>query len=229
MLKEQIDSIGEEVVACALSCKGVPCEGVQHNRSQGILPRCLFLELEEEREPQQQGCVVVGINPGESTEKERDYFRQSGCSYKEVREHFLNEFVRTENRYYGHLREFVTEIGLAGPILWSDVAKCEKAHDAKEVPLQTLRTCASYFLRRELEAAPGDWPVIGVGKDAYTALAYLAPTRAVLGIPHPTGSRGHFAGLSRNGRLREEVIAQAHRVLAKKSASWLPEVLKTPR
>lgn len=228
MLEKRINSIGGEMVACALSCEGVPCEGVQHNRSQGILPRCLFLEQLEER-AQQQGCVVVGINPGESTKKERDYFRQSGCSYKEVWGHFLNDFVRKKNTYYKRLREFVTEIGLAGPILWSDVAKCEKAPDTKEVPLQTLRTCASYFLRRELEAAPGDWPVIGVGKDAYKALAYLAPTRAVLGIPHPTGSRGHFAGLSRNGRLREEVIAQAHRVLAKKSVSWLPEVLKTRR
>ncbi len=78
--------------------------------------------------------------------------------------------------------------------------------------------------QRELHAVPPDWPVIGVGAEAYKALAYLEPSRTVLGVPHPTGSWGRFFALfAADGKLRPEVAGQARQALenAVPTAAWL--------
>lgn len=51
---------------------------------------------------------------------------------------------------------------------------------------------------------PSDWPLVAVGWEAYKALAYLHPSRVVIGVPHPTASRGQFSKLFEQRKLREE-------------------------
>jgi hypothetical protein len=64
---------------------------------------------------------------------------------------------------------------------------------------------------------PPDWPAIEVGTEAYKALAYLEPARTVLGVPHPTGSRGQFFALFSNGALRPKIVATVKGALAESS------------
>ena len=195
-LQQAITDIGQRLVQCS-----EPCDGVVHDAPSGILPRCLILERPERTE---RGCLVAGINPGRSRQRERDFYKEKGPSYEVVTTYWhqnVNRFA-----YYKRLRQFVDAVGLTGPIIWSDLAKCENSPDVERlIPLQTLRICAGRFLQNELQKTPKDWPVIGVGREAYNALAYLEPSRTVIGIPHPTGSWGQFSSLFVNDSLRDNV------------------------
>ena len=91
--------------------------------------------------------------------------------------------------------KLVHALELKGPVLWTELVKCQSEPEVKELPVQTLRTCSGEFLRRELERLPENWPLFGVGWEAYKALAYLFSARTVIGVPHPTGSYGHFTAL----------------------------------
>jgi hypothetical protein len=71
------------------------------------------------------------------------------------------------------------------------------------------------------------WPIFGVGGEAYKAIAYRFPERTVIGVPHPTGSHGHFAALfaQHNGdELRSpqaEIISAVNETLASAGTVWL--------
>jgi hypothetical protein len=203
MLEDEIRRLGTELVLC-----NEPCAGILRNASAGILPRCLVIERSAKLG---KGCFVAGINPGPSGSKERDIYRRAGGTY----DSFLQEWNRRIHKvpYYKRLRHFINEIGLEGPILWSELAKCEKNKDSDGIPLQTLRFCSNKFLIRELAQVPPEWPLIGVGAEAYKALAYMQPNRTVLGIPHPTGSRGHFHRLFTGDHLRNDILIKALEVL----------------
>ena len=205
MLAAQIRLIGEHLVHCQ-----EPCAGVQQAPQTGILPRGLLLER---RDPEGRGCLVAGLNPGRSTAAERAFYLDRGVSYEAVTQYWQEKACR--GPYYIRLRKLVTALGLSGHLLWSDLAKCESAPETPGLlPLQTLRTCSGRFLRAELSALPPAWPLFGVGTEAFKALAYLEPTRTVIGVPHPTGARGWFAALYQDGGLKPEVVEAAHTALA---------------
>jgi hypothetical protein len=214
MLQREIDAIGKRLVNCREQCAGI-----MNDPDRGILPRCLILERSVRSG---RGCLVVGINPGRSKPRERAFYLKAGASYASVNAFWTKEIAGAA--YYHRLRQFLDEIELSGPIIWSDLAKCEKALNIKGlIPLQTLRTCTGRFLQRELDATPPDWPVIGVGGEAYKALAYLEPTRTVLGVPHPTGSRGQFSALFMNDMLRPKVARTVKEALSRKTpiVGWI--------
>jgi hypothetical protein len=211
-----IERLGCELVACERACEGIVC-----NRVTGQIPRCLYLETEGRSGP--RGAVIVGLNPGQSNECERKHYQDRDCTYNSVMAWFREAGVNQgENHpYYRRLRPLVEALGLRGPILWTELAKCESAPGGT-VPLQTFRTCTREFLQKELENVPLDWPLFGIGREAYTALAYRFPDRTVIGVPHPTGSYGHFSKLFDQGRLRDSVAQAANAVLCETGrAVWL--------
>jgi hypothetical protein len=172
-----------------------PCAGIHRDQAIGSLPRCLVLE---ERSGG-GGCAVVGINPGRASERERAFYVERGCSYESVVE-FWREVNGYSHPYYARLRKLIDALGIAGPILWTELAKCENAPGTAGLPpLQTLRRCAGLYLSREIALLAADAPLLGVGAEAFKACAYLYPDRTVIGVPHPTGSRGHFSRLFANG------------------------------
>jgi hypothetical protein len=62
------------------------------------------------------------------------------------------------------------------------------------------------IFNKELEVIPSDWPLIAVGKETFKVLAYLYPTHVIIGVPHPTGSYGHFSRLFyMNGELINKI------------------------
>jgi hypothetical protein len=148
------------------------------------------------------------MNPGRASRAELLHYRSGGGTYQSVVDWYQRKGLR--HPYHRHLYKLLGAIGIRGPVLWTELAKCETAVDAKtSPPLQTFRVCSAAFLQRELDALPLDWPLIAVGKDAFTALAFRFPTRSLLGVPHPTGSRGHFHALFGRRSLRHELAAIA--------------------
>lgn len=211
-----VDRAGKDILRCDDRCAGIWLD-----REAGILPRGLYLER---REARGRGCFAVGINPGASKPKERDFYLNSGITLKS-----LNEYRESisDNPYFARSRSVIDRISLGGPILWTNLAKCQNEKGRKGFPpLQTLRHCVHRFLRRELDAIPAGWAVLGIGSEAYRALAYLVPDRVVIGIPHPTGAfqafRRMFQGGDIHNGMRKEIMHRACRALTAKepTAIW---------
>ena len=192
-LEKSIEAIGLRLVACSQ-----PCAGIHRDQRVGSLPRCLFLESHKRQAS--RGAAIIGINPGRATKQEQAFYRERGGTYSAVKEWFADLGFR--HPYYVRLRGLADQLELAGPLLWTELAKCENASDQSGLPpLPTLRRCTGLFLRAELALLPPNWPLIAVGGEAYKALAYLHPERTIIGVPHPTGSYGHFARLFATGSL----------------------------
>jgi hypothetical protein len=214
-LAAQIRSIGEELVQCRKACEGISCD-----HASGQIPRCLFLDVEGRSAA--RGSAVVGLNPGRAAAPERTSYVKAGGTYNSVVA-WYNDHGR-RHPYVKHLQRLLELLELGGPVLWTELAKCENSPDQTGLlPLQTFRTCTATFLDRELEVLPPDWPLLAVGVEVYKALAYRFPSRTVLGLPHPTGSRGHFANLFDGAALRADVAKSARSVLLSPAgmAVWL--------
>ena len=212
-LQQQIDRLGAELVTCVDSCAGI-----SRDQNLGIVPRTLFLERPE---AEGCGCLAIGLNPGKSPERERSSYRETGITYDSVKKYRTSI---SSLPYFKRARAIIDQLGLRGPIIWSNLAKCENPPKQKELPsVQTMRHCAGRFLRRELRVTPRDWPVVGIGWDAFFALAYLVPERAVIGIPHPTGGYRDFRKMLEDGELRKDLEARAAGALsaAEPGAVWL--------
>lgn len=214
-LLKAIGQIGNRMINCKHKCSGILLD-----RNKGVLPRCLFID--NEKSPNKSGLVIVGINPGTSSEKEKRHYIKR--SYADTVNYWKDNLCE-QHPYYKKLRALANKVGLKGTILWTELVKCENLIKGKLPPLQTFRTCAKTHLNQELNIIPMDWPIIAVSYQAYVALSYLYPKRSIIGIPHPTGSYGHFTDLMKKLKLYKPHIKAA---LRKHHSIWLSkELLKT--
>ena len=213
IIAEHIQEIGERMVA-----DYQPSPDVLLDKKQGIIPRCLIFETQG-RNLQRQGSVVVGVNPGTSQEEERKYYCENGCSYAAVKAFWPR--VRGYSRYYTLLADFPDRMGLDGPILWTELVKCESKRDTV-ISIETIRKDINHYLFLELKELPGDWPLIGVGRQAYEILAYRFSDRQVIGIPHPTSSHGQFASFFPNRQIEANAKKKLDELLTSKDpvAVW---------
>lgn len=189
-LQKRISLIGRRLVNCSFKCNGISCD-----QNKGIIPRCLVLEIDGRTK--EKGCVIVGINPGiPRSPSEHNYYVSKGISYDSLLSYYWKRPKGIHNHpYYTRLGELANCLELTGPILWTELVKCESQERGKLPPVQTFRVCVEKFLNDELRSVPDDWPIIAVGREAYKAMAYLYPKRIVIGVPHPTSSRGYFSNL----------------------------------
>ena len=145
------------------------------------------------------GVTVCGLNPGSPQKKEmedyRDKFIQGTLTYAVI-QGYWEKHLR-HHPYLEGARRLVRCLGFRGPILWTNVAKCEREDLERRISFdtnpQTFRFCADRFLRHEIKACPEDWPIIANGKDAFVAVSYMFPERLIIGIPHPTGAHPNFS------------------------------------
>ena len=210
-----LQRIGRQLVLCDVGCAGIRCD-----QSAGIPPRGLIFEFGGRASG--RGSAVIGINPGHARPREIKSYLTNGTQYEVVLKYWQD--IITAFPYYTKIRRFLDQVGLRGPILWSELAKCENAAGSLGLPpLKTLRTCTGRFLNRELELIPKSWPLIGLGGEAFKALAYLYPSRTVIGLPHPTGSYGHFSQLMPGNMLAPEIRRTTRKILSKRSGDcvWL--------
>lgn len=206
---QSIRTIGERLVACDANCAGI-----KKSARDGILPRCLIFE--SDRRSSGRGSIVCGINPAPAPDHELRFYREHGISYASLLRYW--EVGGLKNiPYYARLRAFVDGMGLDGPILWTDIAKCQNSDNEplslKQHP-QTFRRCSSSFLGEELKLCPPDWPIIAAGREAYIALLYLCPDRPLIGVPHPTGQYANAQflrlfdpGLKLRAAVRDEILS----------------------
>jgi hypothetical protein len=186
-LSTRINKIGSRLVSCTINCVDI-----SNIPSQGIIPRALFLE--EKNRKGEIGCVMVGINPGPCAinSPEANYYLKNGVNYNSVVGYFQE--CGSVYKYYRHLRDFINCMGLTGPILWTELVKCQCASGTKHLSLNTSRICANEYLKKEIDIVPENWPIIAAGSEPYNLLKYIFLTRPVLGIPH-TNTRGEFPNM----------------------------------
>jgi len=182
----RIEDLRQRLVSCGLNC-----DGIRNEPQNGIMPRGIILDPDSSMGPD---CIIVGINPGSSGKREREYFLKNGPSYVSLKRYFFDDAKIYRTKYYEELRNFAKEIGFWDAILWTDLCKCENRIKGKSPPLQTFRICVKKFLLEELRLFPKP-TLIAVGNQAFEALSYMFPDRFIIGVPHPTGSYGHFARL----------------------------------
>ena len=227
-LEIRINAIGSEMAACA-ACE---LKAVSVTRGAGNPPRGLILEGAERAG---KGCIIAGINPGRASPHEVNWRLQQPAGYAQQVEFFQERFGETaeqSNPYYGKLRDLARQLHLTGPILWTDVVKCESKREAKHAPgVAVQRTCAHRFLTKELQAVPEEWPVIAVGDAAFTAMSLLAPGRAVVGVPHASGDRSRplYHSLFNDGQLIEYHRMKAQEAIASHQAIQLKGTRRAAR
>ena len=201
-LARRIDGLGAEVLAC-----GLKCHGITRTPQGGRPPRGLYLEDGEGLD----GVILCGLNPGNAPDPEMKDFRKAhrnnDLSYPYLRAYWESDL--RQKRYFKLARAVIRALGFPGPILWTNVAKCEATRGSRigfATHPETFRCCAGKHLVPEVEACPKSWPVIANGKDAFVAVSYLFPDRLVIGIPHSTGAPSPFSKLfSRPGVLRPQI------------------------
>lgn len=206
-IKEAIYKIGVKMVQDHLYYSDVV-----NDPANGIVPRCLIYE-EEGRDLYGRGSVMVGINPGRANETEREFYQRRGAAYEATLEYW-DEKIKSL-RYYKRGRALVDGIGLHGPILWTELVKCESPKGVK-LSVQTIRDSINLYLFEELKVIPENWPLIGIGYKAFEILAYRFPKRTVIGIPHITGSYGQFNKLFTN-KINPRAKQQLEKILKGKS------------
>jgi len=123
-LEKEIRRIGEALVNCSNNCAGVV-----NDKSKGILPRCLVLEVNNRKKS--RGAIIVGINPGHAKEWERREFR-SDPTYDALLDCWNKNEIHPYRRRLSH---FIKEMGFSGPILWTNLAKCETEKN-RRIPLR---------------------------------------------------------------------------------------------
>lgn len=215
---KKITKIGNDLIHC-----NKRCEGISNKPREGILPRCLILETCKRKKT--KGSVIVGINPGKSNKREKEYYIENGITYDSIVSYWMKKI--SGKKYYKWPRILANNLGLVGPILWTEMVKCESKDVAQPMTFrnypQTFRTCTDSFLCNELELIPSSWPIFALGTVAYSALGFLFPNRTIIGIPHPTGSYGQFNRLIEQiNSVNSDLILKEKKLISKHAhATWL--------
>lgn len=188
--KAELMEHGQLVTNCRFGFER-PCKGIHYDRTEGIIPRCLFLE-ERKANATNEITVVIGLNPGISGKAERQGLANV-TDYHEVLDFFGNEYKK--HPFYKRATALVDGLGFNGPILWTEIAKCE----GKQIWRETMVFCASNYLIKEIELVKTYFDsvrFIVLSRRAFDPLIFLLNNDKVLGVPHPTGSYGkRFSGM----------------------------------
>jgi hypothetical protein len=187
------------------------CHSVEWRPAEGHLPRGLWLDIEAGEGD--GDVIIVGQNPGQPSREERKIYTTRASRSTEEQVMAMNSHVASKvlpkHLYYTRMRNAARELGFKGRILWTDLVKCS-ATDSGKLPVQahlpTYSRCMNAWLRKELAKFP-QWPVLTAGRATLDALWPLLPERLLVGVPHPTGSRGDFAKLFLKNKLAPQAQA----------------------
>ncbi len=200
-IKNKINKIGEALIKDD-GYKNYP--DLVYDPSEGIIPRGLLFE-DQGRKLKSMGCVIVGLNPGKAGREERNLYKNL---YKADKLRYINftEFWTSKFRswkYHRRLRSVADGLGLHGPILWTELVKCQSKKQGI-LRVQTVRDDIHKYLLKEIAVIPESWPLIAGGDRAYEILSYSFPNRLVIGVPHPTGTYGnHWLNHINDKKIRE--------------------------
>ncbi|WP_434043929.1 MULTISPECIES: uracil-DNA glycosylase family protein [Sorangium] len=205
-LETSVRHLQVEIARCPLAC-----HSVEWRPAEGHLPRGLWLDIEAGEGD--GDVIIVGQNPGQPSREERKIYTTRASRSTEEQVMAMNSHVASnvlpKHLYYTRMRNAARELGFKGRILWTDLVKCS-ATDGGKLPVQahlpTYSRCMNTWLRKELAKFP-QWPVLTAGRATLDALWPLLPERLLVGVPHPTGSRGDFAKLFLKNKLAPQAQA----------------------
>ena len=219
LLEDQIgniEALREAIGGCTLRCTGIVCDAPK-----GRPPRGLLLEGSD---LDSQGTIVVGLNPGHASTSEVATLRGQPKPHEAWGAYWENH-LRLANQYYIGVGELLRQCGRVGPILWTNLAKCESPPNVRGgVPLQTLSTCMERYFQYEVWTVPRSWPFLALGREVRTAVTFRFPERIIAGVPHPSGSKPNFRRLfDPDGVLRASVRNTLTTVFASEqpTTSWV--------
>ena len=204
VLKNKIEKIGISMPFCE---NYDICRGINFSTEQGVYPRCLHLETEG-RDLNEIGCVVIGLNPGTIMDKkngigykEREHFRNLGFNrdsleleqnrrtvFQEQASYFKSH-TKSNVVYYRRINALLSFLEIKGPILWTELVKCECPSSSDGLIKSTVHKCATKYLFKELDAVPNDWIVFALGDEIYRYLL-LRESINLVGLPHPSQMHG---------------------------------------
>jgi hypothetical protein len=213
-MKSEIQTIGEELTHCQDNCVGVVA-----NTKKGIIPRCLLFQ---DGVAGGNSSIIVGLNPGKSSRSERKYYLQHGIGYGSATSYLLEKSPSIA--FYTKMRRLLEALNIDGPVLWTELVKCEVSENFREPPLQTQRHCVSKYLLLELSVVPDSWPIIALSAWPFRAMSFMMINRPVVGVPHPTGSYGHFDRLflkHDKTKLRKSVVESYLKAIRNNLSVWL--------
>lgn len=203
-IENQIYRLGKKLVKCTENCKDT-------NREDWRIPRCLNIETENRKGG--KGVIIIGINPGPSSVQERRFFKEGSGTYDVWLERF-NHYSKRKIVYFERSRRLADELDFNGPILWTDLAKCELKKGKKHISHQTLRTCIRNFLEKEVKVLP-NYPIIALGNDVFDFCSLRFQERLVIGVPHPSGqwsSRTFNKLFTKSGKIKTKFKKELNRM-----------------
>jgi hypothetical protein len=200
-----INTIGSELVNCS---NKLVCQGINFNPEKGVFPRCLYLETDG-RDLDKQGCVIIGLNPGTILDKEEGNgvgireknkfsslikfkdltLEQDRESLFQEQNKFFNEDIKNNVVYYRRIKAIINFLEIKGPILWTELVKCECPKSSDGLIKSTVYNCATKYLFKELEMVPKEWPIFAIGDETYRYLL-LRESIKLIGLPHASQMYG---------------------------------------
>ncbi len=160
---------------------------IDYQPEQGIIARCLYYEIDGRKG---KSAIIVGMNPGRARPEETIYFTDKANRNYPAAVRYWELNRKDYINFYGPLRDLADKTGLTGPILWTELVKCQSNKNVKALSLNTIRYSISNYLSKEISLIPENTPLIAVGNHAFELLAYVYPNRKIIGVPHP--SKGNF-------------------------------------
>lgn len=180
---KDIDKLGEKITNCTFRC-----DGVENNPKEAAIPRGFYLELNDRTNA--PGIIVVGMNPGRikrDGSEYREILRNNG-SYSNYKDAFERNILY-KHHYFKRTRKILKILDIAGPILWTEIVKCQSDENKKLAP-QTIRVCVHKFLKKEVSLVKG--PILALGNKAYNTCLLIFPERKIIGVYHPSGANVGF-------------------------------------
>jgi len=195
-----------------LGCKE-RCNGVLNDIGNGIIPRGMIYEASCSSGDSPL-IVVVGPNPGNSSEKEKEKVKEinkinnllKGLGFDGKPEEFFgSEFSHSGSRYYPGIRLFINIleniVGKNCRIYWTEIIKCE-SDENKNLVCSTILKCYEEFLKKELELIKDEEYriFVAVGRVAYDLLDSINFMKGelLLGVPHPSARTSFYKNI-KNG------------------------------
>lgn len=188
------------------------CTGTTRVLGDGHMPRCLFVDRGDGDFT--RGAVAIGEAPAGVRDDESEFILSRVLDDRRIlptdqvrRSARVGEYIRwveaevlAREPYYVMMRAALTAFGHTGPVLWTDVVKCDidKAlpEDSRFAfggarSRAVKERCAMTHLRQELALVDPSWPIFGsTGAarfvDRHRDLLGVASDRRVVALPHPS-------------------------------------------
>lgn len=210
--------LGSKIIYCNKKCEGIVNDN-EEGIIPRLLMLSTITEnqpniLEDLSIDKRPKLGIFGLNPGRHLPFENIVYKNILCKdmskndiFKEIHNIWLEIFLDSKSKYMTYFKNILIflkaskdlfHISEDDIILWGEIVYCEseidhELKDKKQIPKSTFKTCIDTYMDDVLKLIEGDI-LICMGYEAFEKMKkYLEKSnKKVLGIYHPSGSRGRF-------------------------------------